>query len=108
MTETILITGASSGIGHALALRFARDGHSLILCARRTDALEALAASINNNGGRARAERMDVAEHEQTVARIRALDDEILQKDGAGITMIVANAGVVDGGIQAALHGSES
>lgn len=97
MTETILITGASSGIGHALALRFARDGHSLILCARRTDALEALAASINNNGGRARAERMDVAEHEQTVARIRALDDEILQKHGAGITMIVANAGVGEG-----------
>lgn len=95
--ETILITGASSGIGHALAQRLAKDGHSLILCARRAEQLESLAATINGNGGHARAERMDVAEHEKTVDRIRELDREIYEKNGRGITMVIANAGVGEG-----------
>ncbi|MEJ2433287.1 MAG: SDR family NAD(P)-dependent oxidoreductase, partial [Pseudolabrys sp.] len=41
-----LITGASSGIGAALAREFARRGHALALTARRAAALEALAESI--------------------------------------------------------------
>jgi short-subunit dehydrogenase len=95
--ETILLTGASSGIGHALALRLARDGHSLILCARREAQLEALAQSIRSQGGSARVEAMDVAEHEKTVDRIRALDEQILNENGDGITMVIANAGVGEG-----------
>ena len=44
MTKTILITGASAGIGQQLALAFARRGYQLALAARRVDKLEALAA----------------------------------------------------------------
>ncbi|HEU0036594.1 MAG TPA: SDR family oxidoreductase [Kofleriaceae bacterium] len=44
MTQTILITGASSGIGRAAALAFAGDGHTVIAAARRLPALEALRA----------------------------------------------------------------
>ena len=44
--STILITGASSGLGAEMARQFAARGHDLALCARRTDKLEALREEI--------------------------------------------------------------
>ena len=44
--ETALITGASAGIGYELALRFAREGHPLVLVSRSREKLSRVAADI--------------------------------------------------------------
>src|SRR5712692_7886703 len=49
--RVVAITGASAGIGRATALRVARDGASVVMCARRVDRLEALASEIVAAGG---------------------------------------------------------
>lgn len=51
--KTVLITGASSGLGHAAALAFAAAGANLVLTARRAERLESLCAEITASRGRA-------------------------------------------------------
>ena len=74
LTDTVvLITGASSGIGAALAREFGRRGAAVALSARRLDRLDALAAELRASGVRALAIRCDVTRDgdlEATVARV--------------------------------------
>jgi len=53
MSRVIAITGASAGIGRATALRLARDGAAIAICARRRDRLDEVAREIANAGGHA-------------------------------------------------------
>lgn len=86
---TVLVTGASSGFGAAIARRFAADGARIVLAARRVDRLEALAADL---GERAHVVELDVR---QRSAVAFAIDN--LPADFAAIDVLVNNAGLALG-----------
>ena len=65
-----VITGASSGIGLAVARRHAADGVAVVLGARRTELLEQIVAEIRGGGGRAEAMTMDVTREADVVALV--------------------------------------
>lgn len=92
--RTALITGASAGIGEALAERFAAGGHDLVLVARRADALAALARRLADaHGVRARAMPADLAEPDAVPRLVAALGRARLRVD-----VLVNNAGVLEQG----------
>jgi short-subunit dehydrogenase len=86
--DTVLITGASSGIGAALAREFSRRGWRVALVARRVAQLETLANELRAAGGRASAHGGDVT-RDGDVARVLAA----LAAQGVKPGIVVANAG---------------
>jgi NADP-dependent 3-hydroxy acid dehydrogenase YdfG len=90
IVKTVLITGASSGIGRATALRLAREGHHVVLGARREDRLTALAKDIHDAGGTADVHRLDVTDRADVVA----FADAAVEAHGR-LDVFVANAGVM-------------
>jgi short-subunit dehydrogenase len=87
--QTAVITGASSGIGWALAKALAAQQSRVGLLARRLDKLEALAAEIRFAGGTVAVAVADVAERQPTVAAIHRVRDQL-----GPIDLLIANAGV--------------
>jgi meso-butanediol dehydrogenase / (S,S)-butanediol dehydrogenase / diacetyl reductase len=85
--RTVVVTGASSGIGDGIARRFAAEGANLVLAARRKDRLEALAAEIGPD--HALAVVTDVTREDD----VRAMIDAGAARFG-GIDVLVSNAGV--------------
>lgn len=69
--QVVVITGASSGIGRAAALEFARNGASVVVAARGREALATVVTEIEAAGGQARAVPTDVAEWPQVQALAR-------------------------------------
>jgi NAD(P)-dependent dehydrogenase (short-subunit alcohol dehydrogenase family) len=70
--KTIIITGASSGIGHAAARLFAQEGASLVLAARRQAPLDAVVDEIQGMGGKAVAISGDVGDEQLAKALVEA------------------------------------
>jgi NAD(P)-dependent dehydrogenase (short-subunit alcohol dehydrogenase family) len=75
MSEVVVITGASGGIGRATARRFAREGARVALLARGRSGLEAAAREVEQEGGSALALPVDVADPEQVEAAAASVED---------------------------------
>ncbi len=87
--KTALVTGASSGIGRALAIELATRGAHVALCARREEELRAVAKIIEDRGGRALVLPVDVADPDAIRAAVQKADADL-----GALEMVVANAGV--------------
>lgn len=100
--RTVLITGASSGIGAALAREFVRRGARVALVARRLELLEALAAELSRFGGKATAHKGDVtvdgdiARVVQELAGIGATPDIVIANAGFGVVGNVQTLAIAD------------
>ena len=83
-----IVTGASRGIGRAIAKRLAADGMAVGLAARSRDALESLAAELRACGASAAVEVADLSQPDAAAAKIRGLADRM-----GGVDVLVHNAG---------------
>ena len=93
MTKTILITGASSGIGAGMAREFAQKGYNLAICARRLERLETLKQELEQQYGiRVIAKSLDVTNYDQVFQVFREFKQNFGQLD-----RIIVNAGVGEG-----------
>ena len=72
--KTVLITGATSGIGEACARRFARGGYRLVLTGRNEEKLKALCEELETTGTEVRSLVFDVREREAATAAMASLD----------------------------------
>ncbi|TSD89277.1 SDR family oxidoreductase [Mycobacterium sp. KBS0706] len=88
--KVIAVTGASSGIGEAVARHFAKAGAAVMLGARRLHRLEVVADEIRRDGGRAALQRLDVTRREDAEAFVQAAVAQFGRLD-----VIVNNAGVM-------------
>ncbi len=86
--RTVLVTGATSGIGEATALAVARCGATVLLVARRTDELGRVRAAVEADGGRAAAYACDLTDGDS----VDALVDRVLAEHGP-VDYLVNNAG---------------
>ncbi|MES2983695.1 MAG: SDR family NAD(P)-dependent oxidoreductase [Pseudomonadota bacterium] len=91
-SPTILITGASSGIGAALAVGYAAPGVTLLLIARNEARLSAVATECRVRGAQVKTALLDVRDRDAMAAWITAADA------ATPIDLLIANAGISAGG----------
>ena len=102
LNKVVLITGASSGIGAGIARELGAAGAKVMLGARRTDRLEALANEIRESGAEAMTRRLDVTDRADVAAFAEAA------RQGFGrVDVIVNNAGVMPLSLMASLKVDE-
>jgi NAD(P)-dependent dehydrogenase (short-subunit alcohol dehydrogenase family) len=87
--KVAIITGASKGIGKGIAVRYAREGASVVLASRSMDLLASIAEQIHQGGGKALALEVDVRRHES----VEAMVDKTVKQFGR-LDIMVNNAGI--------------
>ncbi|MDX8367272.1 SDR family NAD(P)-dependent oxidoreductase [Cytobacillus sp. IB215665] len=88
MTETILITGAGSGLGQELAVQYSQSGKNIVLAGRSLDKLYKVQSMINEAGGRAFVYKMDIRKANEIELQIPNLLKEY------NVSMLINNAGI--------------
>jgi len=88
--KVVLVTGASSGIGEAIARRLADEGCHVVLAARRSERIAAIADEIRSRGRSAQGRQLDVTDRVDVQAAVDAVADEHGRLD-----VLVNNAGVM-------------
>lgn len=88
-TRIAIVTGASRGIGRAIALRLAKDGRHVVAVARSQGPLDELVAEITAAGGKATAKACDLADAAAVTAMIESVAAEL-----GRIDILVNNAGI--------------
>ena len=91
--KVAIVTGSSSGIGKAIALRFGEEGAKVVLAARRLHLCEQTVARIQTNGGEAHAIQTDISDELQ----VNALIQQTVTRYGQ-LDILVNNAGIFGGG----------
>lgn len=89
--KSVIITGASRGIGAAAARKFGALGAKVLLCARSVTDIDTIAAEINAAGGTALALATDVAQFDQVQAAI-----DLAQAEFGGVDILINNAGALE------------
>ncbi|GLW66418.1 hypothetical protein Arub01_46620 [Actinomadura rubrobrunea] len=97
--KTALVTGASTGIGLAIARRFAAEGATVYLTGRRQSALDAAVAQVGDRGIAVRGDVSDLGDLDRLFA-------EITDRSGR-LDVVVANAGIGDYGLLGAITEKE-
>lgn len=91
--KVAIVTGSSSGIGKAIALRFGKEGAKVVVTARRIGLCERTVDQIAGEGGEAWAIQTDVADE----AQVTRLIEETVKRYGR-VDILVNNAGIIAGG----------
>lgn len=84
-----LVTGASSGLGSHFARMLAKEGATVVLAARRVEALEVLKAEIEATSGKAQTLSLDVSDETSVAAAFAELDGR-----GVALDIVINNAGI--------------
>jgi NADP-dependent 3-hydroxy acid dehydrogenase YdfG len=100
LPRSVVVTGASSGIGAATAVEFSRNGWRVAVGARRSERLQALTDRIRSAGGEVFAERLDVTDPASIKTFCRGVEsafgrvDVLVNNAGSNLPALVAEAGV--------------